>query len=185
MSVKEDFQSNFIMTHIYTDGACLLNTQGDLAIGLYGFYNSDMEIFVIDDQLSFGTTSYIMELKALQMALEHITTDAIIFCDSMQVIDNITTKGKNPNTEFESQIRRLFELKNKTYNITIQWVKSHSDNVGNNTIDQKLEREMVRLIHTMEPKYRNLILDRVQIRYQDKGAFESFSTEFFEALIKI
>jgi ribonuclease HI len=173
------------MTHIYTDGACLLNTQGNLAIGLCGFYNSDTEIFVIDDQLSFGTTSYIMELKALQMALEHITTDTIIFCDSMHVIDNITTKGKNPNTEFEHQIRRLFELKNKTHNIAMQWVKSHSDNAGNNTIDQKLEREMVRLIHTMEPKHRDLIVDKVQKRYEAKGAFESFSVGFFEALIKI
>jgi ribonuclease HI len=173
------------MTHIYTDGACLLNTQGDLAIGLCGFYVAEMEIFVIDDQLSFGTTSYIMELRALQMALEHITTDAIIFCDSMQVIDNITTKGKNPNTEFEHQIRRLFELKNKTYNITIQWVKSHSDNFGNNTIDLKLEWEIVRLIHNLEPKYRDLIVDKVQKRYEAKGSFESFSVEFFEALIKL
>jgi ribonuclease HI len=173
------------MTHIYTDGACLLNTQGDLAIGLYGFYDQTQELFVIDDQLSFGTTSYIMELKALQMALEHITTDAIIFCDSMQVIDNITTKGKNPNTEFERQIRQLFELKNKTYNITMQWVKSHSDNEGNNTIDQKLEQEMILLIQAMEPKYRDLILDRVQTRYQAKGAFESFSVEFFTSLIQI
>jgi hypothetical protein len=103
----------------------------------------------------------------------------------MQVIDNITTKGKNPNTELERQIRRLFELKNKTYNITIQWVKSHSDNVGNNTIDLKLEQEMVRLIHAMESKYRDLILDRVQTRYQAKGAFESFSVEFFESLLEL
>jgi ribonuclease HI len=171
------------MTHIYTDGACLLNTQGDLAIGLCGFYDQTNKVFVIDDQLSFDTTSYIMELKALQMALEHITTDAIIFCDSMQVIDNITTKGKNPNTEFERQIRRLFELKNKSYNVQMQWVKSHSDNVGNNTIDQKLEREMVRLIHTIEPKHRDLILERVQTRYQAKGAFENFSVEFFESIL--
>jgi ribonuclease HI len=173
------------MTHIYTDGACLLNTQGDLAIGLCGFYDSNQEIFVIDDQLSFGTTSYIMELKALQIALEHIQADAIIYCDSMQVIDNITTKRKNPNTEFERQIRQLFEYKNKTHNITMQWVKSHGDNAGNNAIDQKLEREIVRLIHAMQPKYRDLIIDRVQTRYQAKGAFESFSVEFFETLIKI
>jgi ribonuclease HI len=172
------------MTHIYTDGACLLNTQGDLAIGLCGFYNSDKGVFQIDDQLSFDTTSYIMELKALKIALDHITTDAIIFCDSMQVIDNITTKGKNPNTEFERQIRRLFELKNKTYSITIQWVKSHSDNFGNNTIDLKLEQELVRLIHAMEPKHLDLIIDRVQTRYQAKGAFESFSVEFFESLLE-
>jgi ribonuclease HI len=171
------------MTHIYTDGACLLNTQGDLAIGLCGFYDQTQVLFVIDDQLSFGTTSYIMELKALQMALEHVTTDTIIFCDSMQVIDNITTKGKNPNTEFERQIRRLFEYKNKTHNITMQWVKSHSDNEGNNTIDQKLELEMVRLIQVMEPKYRDLIVDKVQKRYEVKGAFENFSVEFFQQLL--
>jgi ribonuclease HI len=71
------------MTHIYTDGACLLNTRGDLAIGLCGFYVADKDVFVIENNLNFDTTSYIMELKALQMALEHITTDAIIFCDSM------------------------------------------------------------------------------------------------------
>jgi ribonuclease HI len=171
------------MTHIYTDGACLLNTQGDLAIGLCGFYNADLEIFVIDDQLSFGTTSYIMELKALQMALEHVQADAIIYCDSMQVIDNITTKGKKPKTPIERQVRRLFEHKNKSFNITIQWVKSHSDNVGNNAIDQKLEQEMVLLIQAMVPKYRDLIVDRVRTRYEAKGAFESFSVEFFEQLL--
>jgi ribonuclease HI len=171
------------MTHIYTDGACLLNTRGDLAIGLCGFYNQTLEIFVIDSQLSFDTTSYIMELKAFQMALENIKTDTIIFCDSMQVIDNITTKGKTPKTEVERQIRKLFELKNKVYNIQIHWVKSHSDNLGNNAIDQKLEQEIVRLIHDMQPKYRDMIVDRVRTRYELIGAFESFSVEFFEALL--
>lgn len=171
------------MTHIYTDGACLLNTQGDLAIGLCGFYDQTNGVFVIDKQLSFDTTSYIMELKALQLALENIKSDAVIFCDSMQVIDNITTKGKKPGTEIERQIRRFFEYKNKTHNITMKWVKSHSDSVGNNTIDQRLEQEMVRLIHDMQPKYRDLIVGRIQTRYEAKGAFESFSVEFFEELI--
>jgi ribonuclease HI len=173
------------MTQIYTDGACLLNTRGDLAIGLCGYYESDQEIFVVDSQLSFDTTSYMMELKAVQIALENIKTDAVIFCDSMQVIDNVTTKGKKPKTEIERQIRRLFELKNKTYDIQIQWVKSHSDNAGNNTIDQKLEQEIVRLIHAMEPKYCDMIVDRVRTRYEFKGAFESFSVEFFEELLNL
>ena len=171
------------MTHIYTDGACLLNTQGDLAIGLCGFYNQTSGVFVIDQQLSFDTTSYTMELKALQLALEHIKSDAIILCDSMQVIDNITTKGKKPKTAIERQIRLFFEYKNQVYNIQMQWVKSHSDNIGNNTIDQKLEQEIVRLIHGMAPKYRDMIIGRIRTRYETKGTFESFSVEFFESLL--
>ena len=172
------------MNYIYTDGACLLNNRGDLAIGLCGFYNQTFNTFIIDPQLSFDTTSYIMELKALALALEYIKTDAVIYCDSMQVIDNITTKGKKPKTEIERQIRRLFELKNKVHNITIEWVKSHSSNIGNNIIDNRLEQEMVKLIHAMQPKYRNMIIDRVQTRYESKGAFESFSVDFFEQLLK-
>jgi ribonuclease HI len=173
------------MTHIYTDGACLLNTRGDLAIGLCGFYDQNNQIFVIDEQLSFDTTSYIMELKALSLALKYIKNNAIIFCDSMQVIDNIATKGKKPKTEIEKQVRRLFELKNKTNNITVEWVKSHSECVGNNLIDQKLEQEMIVLISKMKPQYCNLIVEKVRARYKLKGAFESFSGEFFRKLLKI
>jgi hypothetical protein len=99
------------------------------------------------------------------------------------VIDNITTKGKKPKTIIEKEIRKLFDLKNKSYNIQIQWVKSHSGCVGNNFIDQKLELEMDKLIGLMKPEYRDLIVDRVQERYQIKGVFESFSQEFFKALL--
>jgi ribonuclease HI len=63
------------MTHIYTDGACLLNTRGDLAIGLCGFYDQTKEVFVIDNKLSFDTNSYIMELKAVSLALQRIKND--------------------------------------------------------------------------------------------------------------
>jgi ribonuclease HI len=171
------------MTHIYTDGACLLNTQGDLAIGLCGYYETNQEIFVIDNKLIFDTTSYAMELKAIQLALQNIKSVVIIFCDSMQAIDNITTKGKIPKTEIEKQIRTLFELKNKSYNVQMQWVKSHSDNAGNNTIDQKLEQEIVRLIQLLPSKNRDIIIERVRARYELKGAFESFSDEFFVSLI--
>jgi hypothetical protein len=48
---------------------------------------------------------------------------------------------------------------------------------------KKLEQEMVKLIGLMKPKYRDLIVDRVQERYQIKGVFESFSKEFFKALL--
>jgi ribonuclease HI len=171
------------MTHIYTDGACLLNTRGDLAIGMCGFYNQTKQVFVIDEQLSFDTNSYIMELKAVYLALQYIKCDTIIFCDSMQVIDNITTKGKKPKTEIEQQIRKLFELKNKVHNIQIQWVKSHGDCVGNNLIDQKLEQEMVVLIGNLKPAYFDMITDRVRFIYETKGCFESFSQEFFEKLL--
>jgi ribonuclease HI len=171
------------MTHIYTDGACLLNTRGDLAIGLCGFYDQTREVFAIDNELSFDTNSYIMELKAVYLALEYIKSDTIIFCDSMQVIDNIATKGKKPKAEIEQQVRKLFESKNKVHNIQIQWVKSHGDCVGNNLIDQKLEQEMVVLIGKMKSEYSNLIVEKVRARYKLKGAFESFSQEFFTSLL--
>lgn len=170
------------MTHIYTDGACLLNSRGDLAIGLCGYFDDTNQIFVIDDQLSFGSNSYIMELKALYLALQNIKSDAIIFCDSMQVIDNIT-KGRQPKTAIERQVRKLFESQNQSFNIQMQWVKSHCDNIGNNTIDQRLEQEMVRLILEMQPNYRDMIVQKVQTRYEQKGMFENFSQEFFDSLL--
>jgi ribonuclease HI len=173
------------MINIYTDGACLLNYTGGLAIGLCGFYDQTREVFVIDDRLSFGSNSYLMELQAVHLALGYVNSDAVIFCDSMQVIDNITTKGKNPNTEFERKIRRLFELKNKVCNIQIRWVKSHSDNIGNNIIDQKLEQEMCRMIKESKPIHRDMIIEKVQTRYEFKGCFESFSQGFFDELLKI
>lgn len=124
-----------------------------------------------------------MELKAVSLALHQIKNDTIIFCDSMQVIDNITTKGKKPKTEIEQRIRKLFESKNKIYSVQIQWVKSHGECEGNNLIDQKLEQEMVRLIGEMKPEYYNLIVEKVRVRYELKGAFESFSVEFFRLLL--
>jgi ribonuclease HI len=172
------------MTHIYTDGACLLNYTGGLAIGLCGFYDADQEMFRVAKDLTMPTTAYIMELRAIRMALEYIKTDTIIFTDSMQALDNISTKNKKVKTEYERSVRKIFELKNKVYNIDIQWVKSHSDSSGNNLIDQKLEQEMVRLIHELPIRKRNEIIDIVQERYDRRGAFESFSVEFFERLLK-
>jgi ribonuclease HI len=101
----------------------------------------------------------------------------------MQVIDNITTKGKKPKTKIEQRIRKLFESKNKVYSVQIQWVKSHGECAGNNLIDQKLEQEMVVLISKLKPQHRNLVVERVKSIYQLKVVFERFSQEFFTSLL--
>jgi ribonuclease HI len=171
------------MTHIYTDGACLLNYRGGHCIGLCGFWDENLGIFVIDSDLSFGTTAYAMELQAIRMALEYIHADSIIFTDCMQLIENVVMHNNRPKSHDELETKALFELKNKKYNIQIQWVKSHSDNVGNNTIDQKLELGIVKLIHELPNSERYTIVDIIKQRYDRKGCFESFSIEFFVGLL--
>jgi ribonuclease HI len=176
------------MTHIYTDGACLLNNTDDLAIGLCGMWDEFRDVFVIDRNLNFGTTAYNMELKAIRLALEYIEVDCVIYCDSMQVIANLTkvkNRNKKPKSKEEIQTKKLFELKKRNCKIEIQWVKSHSDNVGNNTIDQKLEQEIAKLIQELPTKKCDQIINIVKERYNRKGCFESFSKEFFDELLKL
>jgi ribonuclease HI len=172
------------MTQIYTDGACLLNYTGGLAIGLCGFYDQNAQMVRTDAKLTAPTTAYQMELRAIRMVLEYITTDTIIFTDSMQALDNVTTKGKRPRHSYEIQTRKLFDHKNKFHNIQIHWVKSHSYNAGNNLIDSHLETQMVNLIKQLPAGQRDEIIDIVRERYERRGVFESFSAEFFEGLIK-
>jgi ribonuclease HI len=171
------------MSHIYTDGACLLNYSGGLAIGLCGFYDENAQMVRTDANLTAPTTAYEMELKAIRMALEYIRADTIIYTDSMQAKDNLTTKNKRPKYRHEIKLRQFFEQKNKEYKIEIQWVKSHSDNAGNNLIDQKLEQEMARLIKQLPDVERCEVIDIVRERYERKGVFESFSKEFFVGLL--
>lgn len=173
------------MTEIYTDGACLLNTRGDLAIGLCGFYDQTQDIFGIDKALSISSNAYEMELKAVYLALNHITTNAIIFCDSMQVIDTLKLKNKKLNHHLEFSTRMLFDVKKESYDIDIQWVKSHSQSTGNNIIDQKLEQEMINLINKMNSNIRDIITQRAMERYKFKGCFENFSQDFFDKLFYI
>jgi hypothetical protein len=45
------------MTHIYTDGACLLNYSGGLAIGLCGFYDETQCEFDANYSIHYGAAS--------------------------------------------------------------------------------------------------------------------------------
>jgi ribonuclease HI len=171
------------MTQIYTDGACLLNYNGGPCIGICGFWDENNDNFAILDQLQFATSAYEMELRAIQMALSNITENTIIFTDSMQAISCITAKQPKIKTEYEQSLRTLFETKNQTHNIKMEWVKSHGDNVGNNTIDQKLEQQMIKLIQQLPDSQSQEIISIVQERYHRKGCFEKFSLSFFEELI--
>jgi ribonuclease HI len=171
------------MTHIFTDGACLLNTKGDLAIGLCGFYNSDSETFVVDQGLSMNSNAYQMELKGVYLALQNINCDTVIFCDSLQVIDTLKLKAKKLTHHLEFLTRMQFELIREKYDVDIRWIKGHGESAGNNTIDQKLEQEMVKLIGQLQPNLQKIIVQKVKERYEHKGCFENFSQDFFDELI--
>jgi ribonuclease HI len=172
------------MTHIYTDGACLLNYRGGHCIGLCGFWDETKNKAIVDTYLTFGTTAYAMELKAIRMALEYIQSDCMIFCDSIQAIENFTLDiNVRVRSSDELAVRNLFDTKNEKYNIQIQWVKSHSDNVGNNTIDAHLEQTMVREINKLPNKKRTEVISVIRERYETKGCFEKFSQGFFDQLL--
>jgi ribonuclease HI len=126
---------------IYTDGAC----SGNPGKGGYGIV---MKFNEKEKEISEGfrkTTNNRMELLAVIVALEKITTDKYpveVYSDSKYVIDSIE-KGwvfnwvKKPNfggKKNEDLWRRFLESY-YNFNITFHWVKGHNGHPENERCD--------------------------------------------------
>jgi len=129
---------------IYTDGACSGNPGpgGWGAILKYGKY---------EKELSGGekyTTNNRMELMGAIKALEALNEPCIVslYTDSQYIADAFN-KGWLKSWERNGWKRKEGELKNPdlwqrlwqlagTHEITVNWVKGHSDNEYNNRCDQ-------------------------------------------------
>ena len=125
---------------IYTDGAC----SGNPGRGGYGIV---MKFNEKEKEISEGfrkTTNNRMELLAVIVALEKITTDKYpveIYSDSKYVIDSIT-KGWVYNwvkTGFKGKknedLRKRFLKVESKFKITYYWVKGHAGHPENERCD--------------------------------------------------
>lgn len=136
----------------YTDGAC----SGNPGPGGYSFVvekiieNKESKIYEAFYNADPSTTNNRMEMLAIIGALEyskqHNIIQPLIYSDSKYVIDGITqwiqnwkknnwfTSAKKPVKNQDLWIR-LDELMIQT-KPQLEWVKGHSDNLGNNLADQ-------------------------------------------------
>jgi ribonuclease HI len=127
---------------IYTDGAC----SGNPGAGGYGIV---MKFNGRQKTISEGfrlTTNNRMELLAVIVALEKITTDKYpveIYSDTKYVIDSITKgwvfnwikKSNFSGKKNEDLWRRFIELEKK-FDITYYWVKGHNGHPENELCDK-------------------------------------------------
>jgi len=131
------------IVHAYTDGACSGNPgPGGWGVALIAF-NSQMEIRT---RLISGyhpdTTNNRMELQAAIEALRNLkmACDVKLHSDSQYLV-NTMTKGwkRNKNLDLWQELDKVCQL----HNVTWVWVKGHSTNRGNNTVD-KLATDAIR-----------------------------------------
>src|SRR6056297_1462594 len=131
------------IVHAYTDGACSGNPgPGGWGVALIAF-NSQMEIRT---RLISGyhpdTTNNRMELQAAIEALRNLkmACDVKLHSDSQYLV-NTMTKGwkRNKNLDLWQELDKVCQ----PHNVTWVWVKGHSTNRGNNTVD-KLATDAIR-----------------------------------------
>jgi ribonuclease HI len=167
---------------IYTDGACLFTGREELSIGCCGYLHNK-KLFV--DRITINTKSSEMEFKAVFLALQKVKTDTKIYTDCHQVIHALTMQHAKIHSPLQAQTKNLFLEVNKKFELQLQWVKSHADSEGNNTVDQAIEKQMLQHLRRSPKSLREQIYQRAWDKYQIKGAFESFSKEFFVELFEV
>ncbi|WP_041191903.1 ribonuclease HI [Candidatus Vesicomyidisocius calyptogenae] len=130
---------------IYTDGGCRCNTGiGGWGVWLkYGDYDKKLK------GNEKKTTNNRMELTATIKALEEIKSNQIgidLFTDSKYVITGINEwmknwKVKNWETSKKRPVKNVdlwqrLDVLNKQHDVIWYWVKSHSNNKGNDIADE-------------------------------------------------
>jgi ribonuclease HI len=132
------------VVEIYTDGACSGNPgHGGWGV-LLKFRNTTKEIYGFE----FDTTNNRMELLAAIKGLEALNKNCKvrIYTDSKYLQDGITKwihqwiknnwrKSDNRLVKNADLWQNLYELTQK-YDITWEWVKGHSSNLGNQVADK-------------------------------------------------
>lgn len=142
----------------YTDGGCLVNPGGPGGYGIIIFDGEDKKEF---NKGFKSTTNNRMELRGPLEVLKYfeepknitIYSDSEYFCNSINKgwLENWTKtnwkKGTVKNIDLWEQIYPLL----KFHNVTVHWVKGHSDNEYNSRCD-----ELATLAYNDEP---NLVDD--------------------------
>ncbi len=167
---------------MYTDGACLFTDSKELSIGCCGYLHNDI-LFV--DKITINTKSSEMEFKAVFLALNMVKRDTIIYTDCHQVIHVLTMQHAKINSHLQAKTKNLYMELIKQFKIEIQWVKSHSNCVENNLVDSAIEQQMIKHIAKLPKHLKEQIHLIAWNKYQIKGAFESFSEDFFEELFAV
>lgn len=137
---------------IYTDGACRGNGS-TLNLGAYGYVLRFNDVEKSFSKAVLNTTNNQMELTAMIEALKQLKPSAKnyninVYSDSQYVIKGITEwsdkwvrsgfKGVK-NTDLW---RELLSLVSQYTNIHFNWVKGHSNNVGNALVDKMCNEAM-------------------------------------------
>ena len=132
---------------IYCDGACRGNNLSiDQRVGAYAYKLIHKEHVKFGGQAEKNTTNNIMELKSVIEALKALKPSAkemkiTIYSDSNYVVSGLNNWWdgwirKNfsgvKNLELWQELRALFD---SFPNISINWVKGHAGNSGNEDVD--------------------------------------------------
>jgi len=141
--IKE--QKNNIL-EVYTDGSCLNNGKEGSKAGI-GIYFGENDERNVSKKLNLDKiTNNIAELSALNEALDILDDyddKVIIHTDSKYVILCCTSYGDKqninnwkddiPNREL---VKIVYEKLNSKYNISLEYVRAHNNNYGNEMADK-------------------------------------------------
>lgn len=131
---------------IYTDGSCLFNGQPN-AIAGYGAYFPQRPEWNISRYLKTKPTNNRAELQAVYSALKRVYFHHDTPCTLQFYIDNqiaintlMTTRKSGANWDIISKLYKARDLLIKRgYTIKCEWIKSHSNNSGNDKADKLAE----------------------------------------------
>lgn len=137
------------MIEIYTDGSCWPNDgTGNGTFGFVVIENNKVLHQFVDGR--FKTTNNKMELlgviTAIKYALEKITDDVLVFCDSQYVVKgyndwSFNWFGDKPKADLKNSEMWEYLHKLRSPKIKLQWIKGHDLSVWNNYVDGMCNEE--------------------------------------------
>ena len=141
--IKEDH--NHIM-EVYTDGSCINNGKKGSKGGIGIYFGENDERNVSKTVNLEKVTNNIAELKAVNEALDilyNYEEDIIVYTDSKYVILCCTSYGdKQSINNWQNEIpnkdlvREVYEKMKKKSNISLEYVRGHNNNYGNEMADK-------------------------------------------------